>query len=139
MKPAGGMVQEEPLRGAKTKVSPWRRPCATSSAVRRQQVTAWSSAATLLCDMSVTVAVSSHSSCSRLRPLRKPVSRTSQQKRSCIAISTHAHANSTPLAAQLACASLPTWNGFIACVGVEKEVTMCEPNALSSQRFPCRQ
>ena len=139
MEPAGRTVQEEPLRGSKMKVAAWRRPCATSSEAPRQQATAVGSTATPLSDVSVIVTASSHSTCGRLQSTREPGSRQSQRRQPCSTVSTHAHATSTPLAARLVCASLPTCTGFIACVGVEKEVTMCEPNALSSQRFPCRQ
>ena len=115
-------MQEKPLRGPKLKVTPCRRPCATSSAVRRQQATAMGNAATPLCDLVAAVTASSHSACSRLQSTRKPVSRQSQQTQQCTAVNTHAHTANTPLAAQHTCASLPTWNGFIACADVEKEV-----------------
>jgi len=139
MESAGRTVQEKPLRGPKLKVTPCRRPCATSSAVRRQQATAMGNAATPLCDLVAAVTASSHSACSRLQSTRKPVSRQSQQTQQCTAISACAHTTNASLAAQYTCASLPTWDGLIACVDEEKEVTMCEPNALSSQKFLSRQ
>ena len=138
MEPAGRTVQKEPLSRVKCKVPPWRRPCATSSAAPRQQATAVGSATTPLSNASVIVAPSLHSICIMLKSWRKPVSRQSQQTQQCTAISACAHTTNTPLVARLACASLPTWDGLIACVDEEIELTICKPNALSSQRFPCR-
>ena len=139
MEPAGRTVQGKPLRRAKMKVAAWRRASATSSAVPRHQITAMDSAVTPLPDVSMIVAPSLHSICIMLKSWRKPDSRQQQQKQSLTAVSAHAHTTNASLAARLTCASLPTWNGIIACVDVEKEVTMSEPIALSSQRFPCRQ
>ena len=138
MKPAGRTVQEAPLRGVKFKVPPWGRPCATSSAVPRHQITTMDSAVTPLPDVSMIVAPSLHSICIMLKSWRKPDSRQQQQKQSLAAVSAHAHTTNAPLTARLRCALLQTWNGLIACVDEEKEVTMCESKTPSSQRFPCR-
>ena len=139
MEPAGRTAEEEPLRGSKSTVAARRRLCATSSAAPRQQATAAGSADTSLCRVCAAADVSPHSTCSTLRSSRKPVSRQEQQRQPLTAISANAPATNTPLAAQLTCASLRTWDGFIACVVGVDGVTTREPNALSSLRFPCRQ
>ena len=138
MDASGRIVQEELLRGEKMKVSPWRRPCATSSPAPRQQATAVGNAATPLCDLVAAVTAPSHSIYIMLKSWRKPVSRQSQRRQPCSTVSTNTHTATTPPAARLTCASLLTWDVLIACVDEDKEVTMCELKTLSSLRFPCR-
>ncbi len=133
MEPAGRTVQEEPLRGAKMKVPPWPRSCASSNAAPRKQAVAMGSATNPLSDVSAVVAASSHLTCSGLRSTRESVSRQSQEKQPCerVSVRMRAHASLCNTAAQ--CVSDGTCGVVITCVVVANRATGCEPSEKAGQ------